>query len=92
MSLRSRSTRPLTRPLADTLCSDAEVSLCAWARFLGSAQHREHWSHLTEAVRTGRAVIPEIRGKSAFEWLADEPELGEIFNHAMTGLSEVTAG
>ena len=45
-------------PLADTLRSDADVSLCAFARFLGSPQHREHWSHLTDAVRTGRAVVP----------------------------------
>ena len=45
-------------PLADTLRSDADVSLSAWARFMGSPQHREHWSHLTDAIRTGRAVVP----------------------------------
>jgi hypothetical protein len=74
-------------PLADTLRSDADVSMAAVARWLGSAQHREHWSHLADAVRTGRAVIPELRGKPAFEYLADEPQLAEIFNHAMTSFS-----
>jgi len=74
-------------PLADTLRSDADVSMAALARWVGAAQHREHWSHLAAAVRTGRAVIPELRGKPAFEYLADEPELAEIFNHAMTGIS-----
>jgi hypothetical protein len=59
------------------------------ARFVGSPEHREHWSHLTDAIRTGRAVIPELRGKSAFEYLADEPELGEIFNRAMTSVYEL---
>jgi Dimerisation domain len=49
-------------PLADSLRSDAEVSLAAFARFVGSPQHREHWSHLTDAIRTGRAVIPALRG------------------------------
>jgi hypothetical protein len=49
--------------LADTLRSDADVSMAAMARWVGAAQHREHWSHLPEAVRTGRAVIPELRGK-----------------------------
>jgi O-methyltransferase/methyltransferase family protein len=76
-------------PLADTLRSDAEVSLAGMSRWVGSAQHREHWSHLTEAVRTGRAVVPELRGKPAFDYLADEPELSKIFNEAMTGTSEV---
>jgi len=51
-------------PLADSLRSDAEVSLAAFARFVGSPQHREHWSHLTDAIRTGRAVIPALRGKT----------------------------
>ena len=76
--------------LAETLCCDAEVSMAALARWVGAAQHREHWSHLAQAVRTGRALIPELRGKSAFEWLADEPQLAEIFNRAMTSVSELS--
>jgi len=40
-----------------------------------------------DAVRTGRAVIPELRGKPAFEYMADEPELDAIFNDAMTNMS-----
>lgn len=77
-------------PLADTLRSDADVSMAAMARWVGSAQQREHWSHLADAVRTGRAVVPELRGKPAFEYLADDPELAEIFNHAMTSVSELS--
>jgi SAM-dependent methyltransferase len=76
-------------PLAESLRSDAEVSVRGFARFLGSPQHREHWSHFTDAVRTGRAVVPELRGKPMFEYLADEPEFAEIFNDAMTSGSEV---
>ncbi|SOJ56710.1 Multifunctional cyclase-dehydratase-3-O-methyl transferase TcmN [Mycobacterium simulans] len=77
-------------PLADTLRSDAEVSLAGMARWVGSPQHREHWSRLTQAVRTGRPVVPELRGKPAFDYLADEPELAEIFNRAMTSTSELS--
>lgn len=76
-------------PLADTLRSDADVSMAALARFVGSPQHREHWSHLTDAVRTGRSVIPALRGKPVFEYLAEAPELAEIFNGAMTSVSEL---
>lgn len=79
-------------PLGATLRRDAEVPLTGWARWLGSPQHREHWSHLTDAIRTGRSVIPALRGKPAFEYLAAEPELGEIFNQAMTGGSALSIG
>jgi hypothetical protein len=56
----------------------------------GFARHREHWSHFTEAIRTGRAVVPALRGKPTFDYLADEPELGDIFNQAMTSGSELS--
>ncbi|WP_297595521.1 methyltransferase [Mycobacterium sp.] len=75
-------------PLAETLRSDAPVSMAGMARWVGSPQHREHWSHLTGAIRRGNPVLPELRGKPAFEYLADEPELGRIFNSAMTNVSE----
>ncbi|WAC93618.1 methyltransferase [Mycobacterium sp. Aquia_213] len=75
-------------PLADTLRTDAPVSMAGLARWVGSPQHREHWSHLTDAIRTGDPVVPQLRGKPAFEYLADEAELGGIFNSAMTSVSE----
>jgi DNA-binding transcriptional ArsR family regulator len=76
-------------PLADTLRTDSDVSLRAFARFVGSPQEREHWSHITNSIRTGKPVIPELRGKPAFEYIAGERELDEIFNNAMTDLSEL---
>jgi hypothetical protein len=84
-------------PLADTLRTDGDVSLRAFARFVGSPQEREHWGHITEAIRTGRSVVPDLRGKPIFEYLAEDKELDEIFNDAMTGVSglgieAVTAG
>ncbi|WP_423213063.1 methyltransferase [Mycobacterium shinjukuense] len=77
-------------PLADALRSDADVSLAGMARWVGAPQHREHWSRLTHAVRSGRSVVPELRGKPAFDYLAAEPELAEIFNQAMTGTTELS--
>ena len=76
-------------PLADTLRTDAEVSLAAMAQFTGLPEHLECWSHLADAIRTGEAVLPKLRGKPGFELLADEPELAEIFNRAMTSVSEL---
>lgn len=86
---RRRDGRYDLTPLADTLRSDSDVSLRAFARFVGSPQEREHWSHVTDSIRTGRAVIPELRGKPAFEYIAEQPELDEIFNNAMTDMSEL---
>jgi hypothetical protein len=79
-------------PLADLLRSDGPVSLAAMARFVGSRQHREHWSLLTEAIRTGTSVVPALRGKSFFDYLGDDPEFAQIFNDAMTSFSGVWFG
>ncbi|AKK28186.1 methyltransferase [Mycobacterium sp. EPa45] len=74
--------------LAETLRTDSPVSMAGMARWVGAAQHREHWSHVADAIRTGAAVVPALRGKPIFDYLADEPQLAGIFNQAMTGLSE----
>lgn len=78
----------LTRTAA-TLRSDAPESVRGWARFIGSKQHREHWSLLSTAVRKGKAIVPDLRGKEFFEYLASEPEFAEVFNDAMTSLSDM---
>lgn len=84
---RTRDGRYALNPLADTLRADAPVSVGAMARFVGSAQHREHWSHLADAVRTGEAVIPKLRGQPTFDYIGSDPELSAIFNDAMTSIS-----
>jgi DNA-binding Lrp family transcriptional regulator len=86
---RTRDGRYALNALADPLRTDAPVSIAGMARFVGSPEHREHWSQLGEAVRTGEAVIPKMRGMAAFEYLNSDPELGEIFNDAMTSVSEL---
>ena len=77
--------------LAETLRSDAPYSMHGYARMVGSPQHREHWSLLVEAVKSGKAIVPQLRGKEGFDYLNDEPELAKIFNDAMTGLAGLSA-
>lgn len=86
---RRRDGRYALNRLADTLRSDAEVSLTGAARFYGSRQHREHWTGLTDSIRTGKPVVPALRGKEMFDYLAEDPEFGELFNQAMTSFSEL---
>ena len=76
-------------PLADTLRTDASVSMAGAAMFYGSAQHREHWSMLCRSIRTGTASVPVLRGKGFFEYLSDDDALARLFNAAMTSISEM---
>src|ERR1700691_1710301 len=62
------------------------------ARFYGSPQHREHWSMLVDSVKTGRPSVPTLRGQEFFDYLASEPDLGRLFDQAMTSVSELTLG
>jgi hypothetical protein len=75
--------------LADPLRSDAEVSIRPWSLFIGSPEHREHWSHITTAVRTGDAVVPDLRGMPFFEYTETNLEFGKVFNDSQTSSSEV---
>lgn len=85
---RRRDGRYELNALADTLRRGVFPSMAGMARFVGSPQHREHWSLLADAVRTGEAVVPQLRGMPAFDYLAQEPDLAEVFNQAMTSGSE----
>ena len=79
-------------PLAEPLRSDAPVSMAALARFVGTPQEREHWSLLTQTIRTGISQVEALRGKRFFEYLRDEPEYSAVFNDAMTDLSGYVDG
>lgn len=87
---RRRDGRYELNSLAATLRSDAAASATWAARLYGSREQRERWTLLVDAVRTGKSVVPALRGKSSFEYFADEPELAELFNRTMTSVSEMT--
>jgi hypothetical protein len=86
---RLRDGRYALNPLGDTLRSDSGVSMRGVARFIGAPQHREHWSGLTTAIRTRRSVVPDMRGKPIFDYLAEQKDYDDIFNAAMTSASEL---
>jgi hypothetical protein len=86
--VRRRDGRYALNALAETLKSDAPMSTAGMARWVGAPEHREHWSRLVDAIRTGEPVLPKLRGMGAFEYLAEHPKLQAIFNDAMTSMSE----
>src|SRR6201998_2841156 len=79
-------------PLAGTLRSDAPISMTWAAQFYGSAEQRERWTLMVDAIRTGKTVVPALRGKESFDYFAGQPELAELFNQTMTSVSELTDG
>ena len=87
---RRRDGRYALNSLADTLRSDAPISLRGAALFEGSQELRERWTLLADSVRTGESIVPALRGKEAWEYIAEIPELAELFNQTMTSLAQMT--
>jgi C-methyltransferase len=76
--------------LADSLRSDAPISMSWAARFYGSREQRERWPRLADSIRTGRSVVPAMHGMESFDYFADHSEHAELFNRTMTSISELT--
>ncbi|QLY30231.1 methyltransferase [Nocardia huaxiensis] len=79
----------LTR-ISQGLRSDSAVSLRDLFQFFGSDYHRGHWSHLAEAVRTGRPVAPDLDGMTFFEYTALHRDIGDLFDRAMTSVGNLS--
>lgn len=49
------------------------------------------WQELDAAVRTGRTAFDEVFGSDFFAYLAEHPELSELFNVAMRQVTQLAA-
>lgn len=78
--------------LADTLRPDARFSAAGPARMFGSQEHREIWSHLADAIRSGEGIVPVLYGTSGFEFLNQDPERVEVFGKCMADITEMVVG
>ncbi|BBY42913.1 methyltransferase [Mycolicibacterium celeriflavum] len=87
---QTRDGRYALNALGDALRSDSEVSMKGAALFYGSPEHREHWTHLSDSIRSGQPTIPMLRGKELFAYLESEPEFAALFNDAMTSISDMS--
>lgn len=75
--------------VGQTLRSDSPVSMRSMALLFGLPEHREHWTHLSDAVRTGQPQIEAIRGMEAWAYFESNPAFGKVFNDAMTSMSNL---
>jgi hypothetical protein len=69
-------------PHAETLRSDVPGSKRALAIMFGE-EHFRAWGDMLECVRTGQPAFQRLYGKPVFEYLADHPENGKLFDQAM---------
>ncbi|MFI6998933.1 methyltransferase [Nocardia sp. NPDC050175] len=89
MFKRRRDGRYALTPMAKALQRDTDVSLRDAALFFGSPIHRDNWSHLVDAVRTGKPVGEALHGMSFFEHARTDRTLGTLFDNAMTSIGSL---
>lgn len=72
-------------PTADCLRTDAPGSLRSLCVVRGEWQY-EAWGRLLHSVRTGETAFEAIHGMPLFDYLAEHPDKGKLFDDAMTGV------
>ncbi|MDQ1412772.1 MAG: hypothetical protein QOJ52_1551 [Acidimicrobiaceae bacterium] len=70
-------------PMGDLLRCDSGGAVRAFATMVGMAFHRDAWTGLYDAVRTGELPFARVHGAPLFEYLADHPDDGCVFDAAM---------
>lgn len=78
--------------MGEGLRSDATDPVGPWAAFMGRPYYWQAWAHLLHSVRTGENAFRHVHGADVWEYRAQHPEEGTIFDRAMTGLSRGVAG
>jgi O-methyltransferase domain/Dimerisation domain len=73
--------------VGEGLCSDAAEPVGGWAAYVGRPAHFRAWGALLQAVRTGDSAFVSVHGCDVWEYRAQHPEDGAIFDRAMTDTS-----
>lgn len=71
-------------PLAECLRSDVPGSQRAWAIMVCGPTFWSSWGELQHSVRTGETAFPKVHGMSNWDYRAQHPEEGAVFDAAMT--------
>lgn len=76
-------------PAAEPLRSDVPGSLRAFTIMMGEPWSMRAWESILDSVRTGEPAFDAVHGKKIWEYFAERPQEGEIFNAAMVSFSEI---
>jgi hypothetical protein len=77
--------------MGDCLRSDSATPIGAWAEYVGSPYVWRTWGHLQHSVQTGENAFKSMNGKGIWEYRTEHPELGAVFDRAMTEMSRGAA-
>jgi hypothetical protein len=73
--------------VGDYLRSDAPSSLAGMAAYIGRPYYWNAWGHLQHSVRTGENAFRALHGTTVWEYRADHPEEGAVFDAWMTAMT-----
>src|SRR6185437_2946623 len=76
-------------PVGETLRSDIPNSFRNMALWISSPFHFRTYAEILHSVKTGEITCDHVYGKPVFEFLPENPEISELFNNAMTTMSEM---
>lgn len=74
-------------PVSEPLCKDAENSVRQMALWLTLPFHFEVYGALSHSLRTGETVSEKLYGLPCFDYIAQNKEINDSFNDAMTEFS-----
>jgi SAM-dependent methyltransferase len=70
-------------PVGSFLRDDVPGSLRSLARMRGSDWQWRAWRDLEHSIRSGETALDHVLGQGLFEYFADHPHDGKVFNEAM---------
>ncbi|MCQ4080753.1 acetylserotonin O-methyltransferase [Streptomyces sp. RB6PN25] len=74
-------------PMAEHLRYGRELSLRDLTLFLGAEPTQRSFERITDVLRTGRPGFEDANGKDFFAFLADNPQLGAVYQGAWAPLT-----
>jgi hypothetical protein len=77
--------------LGAALRTDEPRSVADWVRFVGRPFHWQAYGALEQAVRTGGTAFESVHGQSMWEYTSKHPDDRQMFDAAMTSVSQAVA-
>jgi hypothetical protein len=74
-------------PVSEPLCKDADNSMRQLALWMTLPFHFEVYGALVHSLRTGETVSEKLYGVPCFDYFAQNKEVNDVFNDAMTEFS-----
>jgi hypothetical protein len=77
-------------PIGECLQSKTVGSMRAMVLTLGQ-EHYQAWAHLLHSIRTGEPAFDHVFKMGLFQYLAQNPASGQIFDEAMAGVTALVS-